>query len=332
MSPSLDIVIVNWNSGGQLRECLNSIRASARAGFTLPRVVIVDNASADGSANELRYPELQLNVITSSVNLGFAAACNRGALGSSADYLLFLNPDTILGAQSLISALDFMEEPNNSNVGVCGIQLLDNCGQVMRSCSRFPKPAHFYAHICGLNHLFPSRFQNNFMNDWDHAATMKVDVVTGAFLLVRRSIFQSLGGFDERFFVYLEDVDFLQTVHRADWQCCFLATAHAYHKGGGCSERAKAARLFYSLRSRILYSYKHFSRRAATGILFSTIFIEPFTRLAFAAVRGSASAIRETLEAYGLLWRALPALQRAKAKNLQQQNAAPQPLRSESVN
>lgn len=329
---SLDIVIVNWNSGAQLRACLDSIRAAARDQFALFRVVIVDNASTDGSANDLQYPDLPLNVIHSSVNLGFAAACNRGAVGSEAGYLLFLNPDTILETHTLISTLNFMEAPNNSNVGACGVQLRDERGQILRSCSLFPKPAHFYAHMFGLNRLFPSRFRNNFMCDWDHAATARVDVVTGAFLMVRRAIFQSLGGFDERFFVYLEDVDLLREAQRAGWQCWYFAEAHAYHKGGGCSEQAKAARIFYSLRSRILYSQKHFSRAAAFGILAGTMLIEPFTRLAFAAIQHSTSAMRETLEAYAMLWRALPALLRGTARNSQQKQPAARPAHLESVN
>lgn len=332
MPASLDIVIVNWNSGRQLRACLDSIRTSARDGFTLTRVVIVDNASADGSATELTYPEFPLKVIRSSVNLGFSAACNRGALGSGSDYLLFLNPDTILESQSLLAAIDFIEMPTNSKIGVCGIQLRDERGEILRSCSRFPKPAHFYAHIFGLNRMFPSRFRNNFMSDWDHASTMEVDVVTGAFLLVRRSIFQSLGGFDERYFVYLEDVDFLRAARRIGRECHYFVGAHAYHKGGGCSDQAKAARIFYSLRSRILYSYKHFSRTAATGIFASTLFIEPFTRLALAATQGSSSAVRETFAAYRMLWRALPALRRASVNNSQRPHPASQPLHSESVN
>ena len=317
----------------QLRECLNSIRgAAARDGFALSRVVVVDNGSADGSADQLHYPDLPLTVIRSTENLGFAAGSNRGALGSGADYLLFLNPDMLLESDSLVSTIKFMEAPQNSRVGVCGIQLVDERGQIMRSCSRLPAPAHFYAHIFGLNRLFPSWFQNNFMSEWNHADTKQVEVVTGAFLLVRRAIFQSLGGFDERYFVYLEDVDFLEAVRRAGWQCYYLAGAQAYHKGGGCSEQIKTARLFYSLRSRILYVQKHFPRTAASGILFSTMMIEPWTRLALAALQGSVSAIRETIEAYGMLWRALPAMKRAAVTNSQLKPAAPQPLRSESVN
>src|SRR5258708_40080093 len=103
------------------------------------------------------------------------------------------------------------------------------------------------------------------MSDCDYFDTRRVDVVTGAFLLVRRGIFEVLGGFDERFFVYLEDVDFLYRVGQAGWRCYYLAAARAYHRGGGCSEQAKAARLFYALRSRILYSYKHFGRASAIG-------------------------------------------------------------------
>lgn len=332
MPASLDIVIVNWNSGSQLRKCLDSVRASARDEFALSRIVVVDNASADRSASDLQYPELPLNLIRSSVNLGFAAACNRGALDSGADYLLFLNPDMILDSQSLTAAINFMESPRNSKIGVCGIQLRDKRGEILRSCSRFPKPAHFYAHMFGLNRLFPSRFRNNFMSDWDHAATTRVDVVTGAFLLVRRSIFQSLGGFDERFFVYLEDVDLLHEAKLAGWECWYFAGAHAYHKGGGCSEQARAARIFYSLRSRILYSCKHFTRAAAFAILAGTMLIEPFTRLVFAAMQHSTSAMRETLEAYAMLWRTLPVLLRGSAGNSQQKHPAPRPVHLESVN
>lgn len=308
MSASLDIVIVNWNSGRQLCECLNSIRASARDGFQLSRVVVVDNASTDSSANQLNYPELPLVVIRSPENLGFAAASNLGAKGSLADYLLFLNPDTILESDSLMSALRFMEAPENSRVGTCGIQLLDERGEIVRSCSYLLKPTHLYVHILGLNRLLPTRFGNNFMNDWSHADTREVDVVTGAFLLVRRVIFESLSGFDERYFVYLEDVDFMEAEHRAGWRCYYLAGPRAYHKGGGCSEQIKAKRLYYSLQSRLLYSYKHFGRIAAAAILLGTVLVEPFSRLVLAIRHRSTGEMRETLEAYSMLWRSLPSL------------------------
>jgi GT2 family glycosyltransferase len=136
------------------------------------------------------------------------------------------------------------------------------------------------------------------MRDWNHRETRAVDIVMGAFLLVRRQIFETLGGFDERFFVYYEEVDFLYAVHRAGWQSYYVTTAQAYHKGGGCSSQAKAMRLFYSLRSRIIYCYKDFGWASATVVALGTLVPEFFSRLAYAALRGCAGEMGDTLKAY----------------------------------
>jgi N-acetylglucosaminyl-diphospho-decaprenol L-rhamnosyltransferase len=306
MNAKLDIVIVNWNSGAHLRRCLDSIQRGSREGFDLARVVVVDNASTDGSTDGLCYLDWPLKFLRNSENRGFAAACNQGAKGSRADYLLFLNPDTTLAPKSLAAVIEFMEKPGNSKVGACGIQLVDGQGQVLRACSRFLRPSHFLVNILGLNRLSSKWFQNDLMRDWDHLESRQVDAVTGAFLLLRREIFEALGGFDEEFFVYLEDLDFLHAVHKAGWQCYYLATTTAYHRGGGCSAQAKAARLFYSLQSRILYSYKHFGRAAATGILIGTLLVEPFLRVALGVGHGSLLEVQDTFRAYGMLWRRLP--------------------------
>ncbi|HVB86983.1 MAG TPA: glycosyltransferase family 2 protein [Candidatus Dormibacteraeota bacterium] len=308
MSPSLDIIIVNWNSGGQLRACLASIQAANRQNFDFTRVVVVDNASCDGSADDLHDGALPLTLIRNTENHGFAAACNCGAKTSQADYLLFLNPDVRLISNSLSEPVAFMEKPENAKVGICGIQLLDEQGQVSRTCSRFPTAFTYFSRMLGLDRLFPNLFPGHFLETSDHGQSREVDQVMGAFLLIRRTLFDRLGGFDERFFVYFEDLDLSYRAFEAGWQSHYLATAQAYHKGGGCSEGAKAARLFYSLRSRILYSYKHFGWASATGLLAGTLLVEPFARLAWAAWRGSMQEMRATLGAYAMLWRALPAL------------------------
>jgi GT2 family glycosyltransferase len=308
MSTSLDIIIVNWNSGLHLRYCLDSMLRASSAEFELSRVVVVDNASSDGSVERAEAIALTTTIIRNAENRGFAAACNQGSKDSRADYLLFLNPDTTLLPESLTTAVEFMQMPQNSEVGVCGIQLVDEQNRVIRSCSRFPKPSHFFAQMLGLDRLLPNRFHGKFMSEWEHRETRQVEVVTGAFLLVRRVAFESLGGFDERFFVYLEDVDLLCTAHQAGWSCYYLATTRAYHRGGGCSEKAKTARLLYSLQSRILYGYKHFGLAAAIGLLMVAVLVEPFTRLAWAAWRGSITEIIETLQAYARLWRTIPDL------------------------
>ncbi|MDZ4042088.1 MAG: glycosyltransferase family 2 protein [Eubacteriales bacterium] len=316
--PSLAIIIVNWNAGQQLRECLESLITASWDRFELSLVVVVDNASCDGSVEGLASLGLPIIIIRNTENRGFAAACNQGARGSKANYLLFLNPDTRLFENSLAKPLSFMERPNNQHIGIVGIQLVDGNGDVSRTCSRFPTPGQFFSKMLGLDRLFPSFFPSHFMFEWDHADSRYVEQVMGAFFLVRRSLFETLGGFDERFFVYFEEVDFSLRSRQAGWNSFYLAEAQAYHKGGGTSEKVKALRLFYSLRSRILYSYKHFGWVAATGLMLGTLFLEPWTRLALGLVRRSGKEIIETLKGYYMLWVAVPVLlktawQRGKA-------------------
>jgi GT2 family glycosyltransferase len=298
----LDIVIVNWNAGQQLRECLESISAAERQGFELSRVVVVDNASSDGSADGLSYPDLPLHLIRNQVNLGFGTACNQAANGCSADYTLFLNPDARLFASSLDLPILFMERPGNARVGICGIQLMNDRGEVSRTCARFPRPLTFLSKMLGLDRVCPRLFPDLFLSEWGHDESREVDHVMGAFFLVRSNTFQSLGGFDERFFVYLEDLDFSLRAHQAGWKSFYLAEAQAYHKSGGTSQQVKARRLFYFLHSRVLYGYKHFGALAATGLLLATLLVEPWMRLVKAGATFSPAAIADILKAYAMLW------------------------------
>ncbi|KPJ64955.1 hypothetical protein AMJ44_11750 [candidate division WOR-1 bacterium DG_54_3] len=315
MKSSLDIIIVNWNAGQQLRECIGSIVGAKRDGFNLNRVIVVDNASADGSADELEDLRLPVSIIRNEENRGFAAACNQGAEDSSADYLLFLNPDTYLNQDSLAKPLIFMEEVSDQQIGIVGIQLLDKNGEIARTCARFPTPGRFFSKMLGLDRLFPHAFPSHFMSEWDHQASREVEHVMGAFFLIRRFIFEELGGFDEQFFVYLEDLDFSFRARQAGWHCFYLADTKARHKGGGTSEKVKAMRLFYSLQSRILYGYKHFGWWSATGLMLGTVLLEPWLRVAFAVATGSLVQLKEAQKAYAMLWRSLPQLILRERKN-----------------
>jgi N-acetylglucosaminyl-diphospho-decaprenol L-rhamnosyltransferase len=300
---SLDIIIVNWNAKKTLFKCLDSISVN-RAIYQI-HVVIVDNASSDSSVEMLENhkSELPLTIIKNPENRGFAAACNQGARGSSADYLLFLNPDTILSQDSLTKPLTFLAKSNKASIGIVGIQLLDDSGMVSRTCTRFPMPGRFYVKMFALDRLFPKTFPSHFMTEWDHSESRDVDQVMGAFFLVRRSLFEELSGFDERFFLYFEELDFALRARKAGYRSYYFAEAQAYHKGGGTSEQVKATRLFYSLRSRMLYCYKHFEWTSATGVLLGTLFIEPFSRMVYAAIRLSGREMAETLKGYAMLWK-----------------------------
>lgn len=302
----LDIVIVNWNAGHQLRDCLSSIQTAMSDEFTLARVVVVDNASTDGSADDLESLPLPITVIRNTENRGFGAACNQGAAGSNADYLLFLNPDTRLNSDSLRRPIVFLDQAAHARVGVCGIRLVDERGETARHCAKQATPAMFWSRLLGLDRIAPGRFPTHMMSDWDHDDSRDVDHVMGAYYLIRQALYQRLSGFDERFFVYLEDLDLSQRVRQADYGIHYLADAQAFHKGGGTSQQVKARRLFYSLNSRLLFAFKHFDPVPAWGVVLGTLFAEPFTRLAWAIAQGAPRQALETLGAYALLWRALP--------------------------
>lgn len=299
--PSVCIIIVNWNAGRQLRECLDSIASSQRDGWRLEGVVVVDNASVDDSLAGIGETELPLRVLTNSVNRGFAAACNQGARQCTSDYLLFLNPDCVVEPDAIARVVEFKERPENRRIGVTGARLLDAGGRTWRCCARRARPSDFLKKACGLDALFP-RLRTHLMREWDHEESRPVDHVMGSFYFVRRELFEQLGGFDERFFVYLEDLDFSVRAAQAGYTVHYLAEARVFHRGGGTSEQARAERLFYSLRSRLLYAFKHFSRGGALAVALATLVWEPLPRLARAALRGNAAEMRETLQAYTRLW------------------------------
>lgn len=307
---SLDIVIVNWNAGQQLCDCLKSIEHARKDGFEIRSVVVVDNASSDHSVDRLGNLNLPLRIVRNRQNRGFAAACNQGVAGSTADLFLFLNPDTRLRDNSIREPIRFMAAQQNADVGTCGIQLIDGDGQANRTCARFPEAKDFFYGTFGLDRLFPRVFPSYVMREWAHDHNREVNHVMGAFFLVRSALFRKLGGFDERFFVYLEDLDFSLRAHRAGWRTYFLATAKAYHKGGGTSEQVKAKRLSYALQSRILYGFKHFGEAKGKALMLATLLIEPLTRIGFAAIMQSPKQCAETIEGFKLLTRELPTIWR----------------------
>jgi N-acetylglucosaminyl-diphospho-decaprenol L-rhamnosyltransferase len=308
VSVSLDITIVNRNSGRLLGECLASIAAANKMGFVLRRVSIVDDASSDSSLSGIAQLPLPLQITRNDTHSGYGTSCNRGASGSTADYLLFLNTDTLLSASSLVTPICYMEQPEHERVGIVGIQLLDSRGRVSRSCSRFPTFGGMAAQAFGLDRIFPSLFPNHFMTEWDHQETREVDQVMGAFMLVRRPVFERLGGYDEQFFVYMDDLDFAMRTRRLGYLSVYLSSSAAFHEGGGTSRHVKAESLFFLMRSRVQYAFKHFGRLQGWMILALTLSIEPISRTTLTVWRRSWNDLRATIKSSAMLWKVLPSL------------------------
>ena len=305
-APCVRIVVVNWNSGGQLAECLASLDTMEEDGFAVESVVVVDNGSRDGSTEVLNPRRRGFVAIRNVENRGFAAACNQGAMLCDADYLLFLNPDARVVPRTVSEVVRFMSTAEADRVGICGIKLLGEDGRVQRHCARFPSWRNFVAHSLGTRAIARCAPGDFFMYDFDHESSRAVDHVIGAFYFVRRELFAELGGFCEDYFLYLEDLDYSLRARRAGWSTYYLAEAEAFHRGGGTSARIKAARLYYSLRARIIYAFKHFSLFGAFTVALATLAVEPFPRLFRGAARGSVSEVVDTLKGYWMLYTDLP--------------------------
>lgn len=302
MSGSVHIVIVNWNTGKLLRECLASIAVAARRpGADLARVTVVDNDSADGSAEGLEESGLPLQVVRNERNLGFGAACNQGAAGSEADYLLFLNPDTRLFEDTLATVTSFMEGEGADRVGICGVEVVDADGEPTISCERFPTLRILFGKMTGLHRMAPQFFPSHHISPQELLESRPVDQVIGAFYLVRRELFERLGGFDGRYFIYYEDVDFALRAHQAGYESYFLKDARAFHAANVSSDQVRDLRLFHSLRSRLLYAHLHWPRRHARLLAFLTLAIELPARLIQALGRRDRAEAAATLGAYRML-------------------------------
>jgi len=294
----IDIVIVNWNSGHQLKECIESIIIHKED--EVSKIIVVDNDSVDSSLEAIEnFPNV--SIIRNIENLGFGAACNIGAKVGNAPYILFLNPDTRVESNSLSVPLVFMEQAYNSKVGICGIQLVDEQGIVSRSCAYSPTFGRLFFSVIGLDKFSKFKSTGMAMSTWNHLNTQHVDQVIGAFYFIRRNIFESCKGFDEQFFVYFEEVDLAKRIKDLGWTSWYLTEAKAFHAGGGTSEQVKAHRLFYILRSRLLYAFKHFSRSQALLLVILVFLIEPFTRSAWCLVRGDIVGVKHTWSAFRML-------------------------------
>jgi N-acetylglucosaminyl-diphospho-decaprenol L-rhamnosyltransferase len=298
---SVDIVTVNWNSGPYLSRALRSVDTVRRQGVAL-RVIVVDNASSDGSLELAKSVCPDATIVVNEKNQGFAAACNQGAKAGRGEYILFMNPDVELNGDSLQGPVDFLRRDRQGRYAICGIRMLDGSGTLVATCARFPTPARLVAWSLGLDRMLPRRFPPQLLSEDELANSGVVDQVIGAFFLVRRRVFEQLGGFDERFFVYFEEVDLSYRVAAQGLASYYLADATAIHSGGGSSGAIPALRLCYSWESRIKYAFKHFTPAQAYAVLIAVLVAEPITRSAHGVMSGSLRTVRNTWVAAATLW------------------------------
>jgi len=256
----LSIIIVTWNVKDDLLRCLASLRENPPSVPFEP--VVIDNMSTDGTADAVKEEFREVTLIVNPDNRGFAAANNQGIELSSGQYLLLLNPDTIVHPDSLNILIEFLD--NNPDVGACGPKLLGDDGLPQGSVRTFPTfRGVLYSHtVFRLLGLFRSQSQKWMMKDFSYEKQVDVDQVMGAAMLVRRSVIEQVGGMDADFFMYYEEVDLCYRIKQAGWRIVFVPDAVITHLGGRSSEQVPLKRVMM-LKSLVAFFRKHRNRYAA---------------------------------------------------------------------
>ncbi|WP_414733127.1 glycosyltransferase family 2 protein [Acetobacterium carbinolicum] len=258
----LSIIIVNYKTEELTSNCIDSIIKSNTKGLSY-EIILVDNASEDGSveAIKMRFPEVK--VIENHENLGFSKANNIGMEVSKGEFLLLLNSDTIVELNTLKGAIAFISD--HKHIGALGCKILLPSGKLDPACKRsFPTPLNGLYHSLNLDMAFPesTRFGAYNLTYVDENKTCSIDCIMGAFMLVPRAVIDVVGMLDEDFFMYGEDIDWCYRIKQAGYQIIYYPEVRIFHhkKASGIGKRnPKVIAAFYD--SMIIFYNKHYQHK-----------------------------------------------------------------------
>jgi GT2 family glycosyltransferase len=257
----LSVLIVNYNVKAYLDQCLRSVRA-ASAGLDV-EVIVVDNASTDGSGDWITAEFPEVRWIASPTNLGFGRANNLALREATGEVVLYLNPDTVVPEDNFATALAYLAD--HPEVGSLGCRMIDGTGEFLPESKRaLPTPEVALFRLLGLSSLFPRspRFARYYLGHLPEDQNAEVDVHCGAWMMVRKHILDQLGGFDEAYFMYGEDIDLSYRIQKAGWQNHYLATSPIIHYKGESTKHAtwKYVKTFHAAMD--IFARTHFAGRA----------------------------------------------------------------------
>lgn len=275
---ALSIVIVNYNTEKLLKDCLQSVYAGANG--TPMSIWVVDNNSHDNSVPMVKSHFPKVQVVENAANVGFSKANNLVISQSRSDYILLLNPDTLIIEDAIERMVKFMEA--HPKVGIAGCKVLNRDGTLQLACRRsIPTPRVAFFRLAGLSRLFPkSRVMAEYnMTYTDPERTHEVDAVSGAFLMIRKQVVEEIGLLDERFFMYGEELDWCLRAKRAGWTVMYHPDAQIVHYKGESTKynSRKAAIEFY--RAMYLFHKKHFAKNhspVVNGMIYTGIVFKAF--------------------------------------------------------
>ncbi len=253
----ISILTVSWNVRELLRQCLRSIRQQTAEGKRQVEIIIVDNASSDGSVEMLRNEFPDTRVVANSENIGFTRGNNLALAMAHGRYLFLLNPDTQLRPNALETLTAYMDA--HPRIGIVGPQLYYADGSLQSSRRRFPTLATAFLESTKLQQWFPQNrvLARYYMLDTRDDETQEVDWINGSAMFVRREAYDQVGGFDEGFFMYSEELDWCYRIKQAGWKIIYLPAAQVTHYEGKSSEQVIAQRDIYFHSSKIRFFRKY---------------------------------------------------------------------------
>lgn len=257
----VSIVIVSWNTRDLLRLCLRTTREARHELAGAVEVVVVDNASHDGSAEMVRDEFPEVDLVRNTANVGFAAANNQGIQRTAGAYVMLLNPDTESRAAFLDTLVSFLDL--HPEAGAVGPRVLGSKGEHQVSCYPLPTLARETWRLFHLDRILP---RGTYPRSLFEATTpQRVESILGACLLLRREALEDTGLLDEQFFIYTEEIDLCRRLMDRGWHLYWIPQSVIVHHGGASTAQV-ALRMFVELyRSKVLYFRKHFGRRGAIG-------------------------------------------------------------------
>ncbi len=260
----LSIIIVNWNTRELLSKCLRLVYDTV-TGLEF-EVFVVDNASQDGSVAMVKELFPQVLLIENEENVGFARANNQAIKQSSGRYILLLNTDTFVREDAVERMVAFMDA--HPEAGAAGCRLYYPDGKLQLSCNSFPTLFTEFCLAASLDRLFPRSplFGRYKMSYWDFDEVREVDVVLGAFMIIRRQAIEQVGLLDETFFMYSEEVDWCYRIKKNGWKIYYVPYAEATHIWGGSSGQVRAEMLVEMYKSRIAFFQKYYGWISALAL------------------------------------------------------------------
>lgn len=239
LPPRIDVIVVCWNDRARIATALDSVFALSEviADPSFANVVVADNGSSDGSREFIaeRYGG-RVQIVANGANLGFGAACNRGFAATSAQYVYLLNPDAELMDGALREIVGFLDA--HPRCGIAGSRIYNMDGTVQESCGEFDTWAGAFLRSSAWGEwpLFRGYANGAELRAWNYSGERRVDIAIGAALAIRRRLLEEIGPFDERFFLYHEEVDFAKRAADAGWETWYVPASEAVHEGMGSAQ------------------------------------------------------------------------------------------------